>query len=216
MAEGKKSFIAYCEWIEIFEVLEDDEAGRLAKHLWRYVNDQNPVCDDKIVKISFTQIRNTLKRDLVKYNDFIEKQKINGAKGGRPQKPKKPKKPKPFSENPNKPKKADNDNDNDNDNVSVIDYKRIEESYSLYCEKLSQIKKLSDERKKHINARFREFDFDTIILVIKKVGESDFLNGKNDRNWKPDFDWIFKPTNFVKILEGKYDNKLQSKPRLVQ
>jgi hypothetical protein len=42
MAEGKKSFIAYADWLETFEELTDEEAGKLVKHLFRYVNDQDP------------------------------------------------------------------------------------------------------------------------------------------------------------------------------
>jgi len=112
MAENKKSFIAYADWIDIFEELEDDEAGRLAKHLWRYVNDLNPSTDDRMVKVSFTTIRNTLKRDLLKYKNIIDRNRENGKKGGRP------KKPSGLIGNPNEPKKADSDNDNVSDSVN--------------------------------------------------------------------------------------------------
>jgi hypothetical protein len=89
----------------------------------------------------------------------------------------------------------------------IIDYGVILENYHLYCDKLSKVIKLSDQRKKHIAGRFKDFDFDTITIVLQKVGKSDFLNGANDRLWKADIDWIFNPTNFIKIMEGKYDNK---------
>jgi hypothetical protein len=89
----------------------------------------------------------------------------------------------------------------------VINYNGILENFHLYCDRMSKVSKLSDQRKKHINGRFKEFDYITIIDVFKKAGKSDFLNGKNDRCWKADFDWIFNPTNFLKIMEGKYDNK---------
>lgn len=97
----------------------------------------------------------------------------------------------------------------------IIDYKSIVDNYHLYCEKLSKIQKLSDQRKKHIAARFKEFDMETIIRVLKTVGESEFLNGNNDRSWKADFDWIFNPANFIKILEGKYSKSKSDKVRLV-
>lgn len=67
MAENKKSFVLYTDLIHTFEELSDKEAGRLVKHLFRYVNDQNPECEDKIVKIAFEPIKRQLKRDLVKY-----------------------------------------------------------------------------------------------------------------------------------------------------
>jgi uncharacterized protein YdaU (DUF1376 family) len=94
----------------------------------------------------------------------------------------------------------------------LVNYKGVLENFHFYCDKLSKVERLSSDRKKHINARFKEFDYDAIIDAFKKVGKSDFLCGKNDRAWKADFDWIFKPTNFLKIMEGKYDNKPVFKP----
>lgn len=72
MAENKKSIIVYADWISKFEELEDDEAGRLIKHFFRYVNDLNPVAPDKITKISFIDIQNSLKRDLQKWEQTLE------------------------------------------------------------------------------------------------------------------------------------------------
>ncbi len=98
MAENKKSFVAYCDWLEVFENLEDDEAGRLAKHLFKYVNDLDPT-SDRLTEMLFIQIKQSLKRDLVKYEQYIEKQRVNGAKGGRP---KKTQKTQPFFQKPKK------------------------------------------------------------------------------------------------------------------
>ena len=42
------------------------------------------------------------------------------------------------------------------------------------------------------------------MKVFDLVLNSPFLLGENNRNWRADFDWIFKPSNFVKILEGNY------------
>lgn len=67
MAENKKSFVLYADLIHTFEGLEDDEAGKLIKHVLRYVNDLNPISDNKIVNIAFTPIKQQLKRDLIKY-----------------------------------------------------------------------------------------------------------------------------------------------------
>ena len=41
--------------------------------------------------------------------------------------------------------------------------------------------------------------------------ESDFLNGKNESNWMASSDWVMNPTNFVKILDGNYDNREKPK-----
>ena len=119
MAEGKKSFIAYCDWKETFEELSDEEAGRLVKHLFKYVNDEHPETSDKLTKMCFIPIQQSLKRDLDKYDKYIDKQKVNGSKGGRPKKnPAEPKEPKPLFKNPTEPKKADSVSVSVSDNVN--------------------------------------------------------------------------------------------------
>jgi len=105
MAKDKNSFIAYSDWGDIFDELEDVEAGKLVKHLFDYVRDKNPIAEDKLTKMMFIQIQQALKRDLVKYDKYIDKQSVNGKKGGRPKKnPTLSKKTQPLI---NKPKKAD-------------------------------------------------------------------------------------------------------------
>ena len=57
MAEGKKSFVLYADWLESFEDLTDEEAGKLIKHILRYVNDLNPEETDRITKAYFMTIK---------------------------------------------------------------------------------------------------------------------------------------------------------------
>ena len=67
--------------------------------------------------IAFEPIKTQLKRDLRKYDDYIDKQKFNGAKGGRPKKDETTQITQPFFP---EPKKAVNVNVNVNDNVKVV------------------------------------------------------------------------------------------------
>ncbi|MDB2611868.1 DUF6291 domain-containing protein [Gammaproteobacteria bacterium] len=117
MAQNKKSFILYTDLIHTVEQLNEEQAGRLFKHILGYVNDLNPQTDDVITKIAFEPIKQQLKRDLQKWDSYIEKQSLNGKKGGRPKKPKESEKTQAFSE---KPKKADSVNVSDSVNVNVI------------------------------------------------------------------------------------------------
>jgi hypothetical protein len=57
MAENKKGVLVYADWIDKFEELEDDEAGRLIKHFFRYVNDLNPEYPDRTTKLMFIDIK---------------------------------------------------------------------------------------------------------------------------------------------------------------
>ena len=59
----------YSDYNELFEELSDKDAGKLIKHIFKYVNDENPESKDPIVKISFIPIKQQLKRDLAKYED---------------------------------------------------------------------------------------------------------------------------------------------------
>ncbi len=64
--------------------------------------------------------------------------------------------------------------------------------------------KLTDKRKNALRSIFKEYDRETVEVVVQKVIASDFLA----REWgRVNFDWIFNKSNFIKILEGNYDNR---------
>ena len=91
-----------------------------------------------------------------------------------------------------------------------IPYEKIKEFYHSLCPNLPRVRVLSDNRKKTIRARLKQYggrlhDFEQLF---KKAGQSSFLNGDNNRQWKADFDWLLNEANMTKTLEGKYDNKL--------
>lgn len=81
MAKDKDSFVLYADQIHIFEDLTDAEAGRLIKHVFRYVNDQNPECKDRVVNIAFVPIKQQLKRDLKKWEGSRAKRSEAGKLG---------------------------------------------------------------------------------------------------------------------------------------
>ena len=85
-------------------------------------------------------------------------------------------------------------------------YQEIIDKYNSICKSLPKVMKLSDSRRKAINARLDKFSLEEIISVFEKAEQSNFLKGANNRNWKADFDWIMSDRNMAKILEGKYDN----------
>lgn len=90
-----------------------------------------------------------------------------------------------------------------------IDYARLLEFFNkcMQGKAINPIKAITDRRKQHIATRAREFGKNAIMTVIEKAAASDYLNGYHGgRAWKADFDWLFLPTKFPKILEGYYDN----------
>jgi hypothetical protein len=80
MAENKKSFVLYTDSKGLIDQLPDDIAGRLFKHIFAYVNDEDPVSDELILNIAFEPIKTQLKRDLVKWSNQTEQRRQAGLK----------------------------------------------------------------------------------------------------------------------------------------
>ena len=81
MAVDKKSFVLYTDSQGLINQLPDDVAGKLFKHIFAYVNDENPETDNILLKIAFEPIKMQLKRDLVKWEGKTEKKSESGAIG---------------------------------------------------------------------------------------------------------------------------------------
>lgn len=80
--EGKKSFVLYTDQREVFDELSDEDAGRLIKHIFSYVNDENPSTDDQLLKVAFLPIKTQLKRDLKIWDEKKQQRAEAGRKGG--------------------------------------------------------------------------------------------------------------------------------------
>lgn len=89
-------------------------------------------------------------------------------------------------------------------------YEKVKDLYHEICVSYPKVLKLSDNRKKTIAARFKEYDndIDKFKELFTKAEASDFLKGNNDRNWSANFDWLLNQTNMIKVLENKYENKV--------
>lgn len=104
----------------------------------------------------------------------------------------------------------DNNDNNENNDNKYISYVEIKDAFNNLCPSLPSIRTLSDARKKAIKARLKNYTVEDLKEAFRKAEASDFLKGGNG-NWHADFDWILKDTNLPKILEGKYDNKKQTR-----
>jgi hypothetical protein len=80
MAQDKKSFVLYSDSQGLINQLPDDVAGRLLKHIYSYVNDENPTTDELLLNIAFEPIKMQLKRDLIKYEKKREQWSEAGKK----------------------------------------------------------------------------------------------------------------------------------------
>jgi hypothetical protein len=78
MAENKKSFILYADLIKSIDHLTNEEKGILFNHLLEYVNDKNPILEDRLILTAWKPIEQQLKRDLKDWEVTIGKRSEAG------------------------------------------------------------------------------------------------------------------------------------------
>ena len=80
---------------------------------------------------------------------------------------------------------------------------------------LSEAVKMPSARHKAMGNRLKEDfggDLEQWRVYCQRIAASQFLTGKappgpnRDKPFKADLDWVLKPTNLAKIVEGKYDD----------
>lgn len=205
MAEDKKTIVIYSDWIKKFEALEDDEAGRLIKHLFRYVNDLNPVPPDRITALSFIDIENTLKRDLVKWEKRAERSRENGKLGGRPLTQKNLTKPKETHQVILEPGKPDSVNDNvsvneiNNNRSKKFDQFNFSREFELFWSKYPNKVGKKDTQKKF--SRLKEDQVKKILSTIDA-----FIN------YKP-FEAYTYPNPQTYINQERWNDELPEKKK---
>ena len=132
--------------LKILDLLKDEQVGLLTRAIYYYqLNGTLPANLDHVILLVIQPFINQFERDNVKYNGIVERNTINGKKGGRGEKPtpqivlpKQPSgligNPKQASANfgnPKKPKQADSDSVSVSVSVSVNDSDSVSDSVSV-------------------------------------------------------------------------------------
>ena len=107
-------------------------------------------------------------------------------------------------------KEKEKEKDIDKDTINSISSTEVQQIIntwnSLGLQNIKFIKN-NTNRYKMLNARIKEYGIDTFLQAVNNIRNSSFLKGQNNRNWTITFDWLIKPNNFIKVLEGNYDDK---------
>lgn len=82
----------------------------------------------------------------------------------------------------------------------------VEKWNSLNIQKIVCVKE-GTNRYKLLNARIKEYGIDNVLKAIDNINYSSFLRGQSKSNWIITFDWLIRPNNFIKVLEGNYSDK---------
>ncbi len=230
MAKG--TFVFYKSILESIEVLTENRVDIDAAMgaVVRYgVRGEEYNGDNAIVKCALLQAKPLIDADKAKtHRNGAPKGNINASKM-------KPKNNDSLNQNKHSLKK-NNDTLKKNNDTPIIDVdvdvdKDVDKNINLtikdamskqsfdaaaiqsYYNEQIQIKKarlrksaaLTDNRKGFIMARLSEYGEEKVKQVVDKAMDSRFLNYEAS-NAPVDLEWIMRPNNFLKILEGKYDN----------
>lgn len=86
-----------------------------------------------------------------------------------------------------------------------IPYEQVRQMYNDICVSLPKACKLTNERKRHIKSCFaQKFTAADFEKAFRTVQGNPFLRGENERGWHANFDWLIKPANLIKVIEGNY------------
>ena len=232
----KKSIIIYADCIAILEELTYEQAGRLFKAILSYVNEE-PVTEiegDLALKMAFKVLKNQIDRDTEKYVEKCEKNRAIAQKRWERIR----ENTNAYERKRTHTNVTDNDTENDSDSevtkvtnklpsslrsegsshgkADATQPKSFREKVLIYFNEkmagksIKPIKAITDgtKRSEYLKARVREHGRDAIFQMIDKAAGSQFLNGYNQKGFTATFDWLVLPNNFIKVLEGNYDNEL--------
>ena len=80
----KKSFVLYTDSAEQFEILSDEQAGKLIKAVFNYAENRIlPKFDDGMLIMAFSFIKGQIDRDSEKWEETRKKRAEAGRKGGK-------------------------------------------------------------------------------------------------------------------------------------
>ena len=192
MAENKKSFVLYSDYNEVFSELSNNDAGELIKHILKYVNDEDPVTENPIVKVSFIPIKLQLKRDLVKYEDKKEQWSEAGKRSAESRRLKKLNESNERSTESTNVKTVSTESTvtvNDTVTVNVInkiDYQALLET--LNKEFSRNFKLINKKVRSSYEARLKDgYSKDQIMDAINNCKINDYHKEKNYQYCTPEF-----------------------------
>jgi len=81
---------------------------------------------------------------------------------------------------------------------------------------LPQAQRSTDQRLRGLRLRLGEVGgIEGWQAMIEIIGKSPHLLGKNDRGWRASLDWVLKPANLTKIMEGNYVRPQTNRPNSI-
>ena len=95
------------------------------------------------------------------------------------------------------------------DTVCRTDIQRVTEQWNLlavYGIKPVNSIRSGTRRYDMLKARIRSYGIEKILEAVGNIKNSSFLCGGGQKGWTITFEWFVRPNNFIKVLEGNYDD----------
>ncbi len=223
MAKGKKSFVLYTDQFGIFEKLDDEQAGILIKHIFKYVNDETP-SGDFVTELAFESIKQQLKRDLKKF----ESKKLQWSEAGKKSAEARAKKKAESSTdstdvknvatvstvtvNDNVTVTVNDINNNNTQNTKVlVDWKKLLSTFNEITGKNCRV--VNTKTKNQLKARLKEgYTKEDIVHAIKTCFKEDYHVETNHKHLTLEFiTRADKLDKYVNITEKKVTPTLKLK-----
>ena len=82
------------------------------------------------------------------------------------------------------------------------------ETMAAHDAQIPQVRAIPPKSKRAaaVRARLKEYGKEALAKVVQNAAKSSFYNGGGSRGWVADFDWLFRPTNFLHVLEDTRAN----------
>ena len=214
MAE-KTSFLIYKDIFDEVQLLTIEQRGLLFTALFEYAISRNELqTNDLALKIIFSTMRKAIDRDTKNYERKCQVNRDNRNKGSTNVDDRQQSSTtatdkdmeNDMENEPNNESEPDNDFSPNGGASTSTDYQSIVNLFNSTCLSLPKVQKLTDKRKKKIKVLLKSYSIDDIASAFTKAENSDFLKG-NINSFQATFDWLIESGNFIKVLEGNYDNR---------
>ena len=199
--EELEPIIAFCEHIGLLQRRDDFIFSEAHKRRLQAVSDMRVTRAEagRLGGIKSGEARRLKSEANMKQNEPMLQANADSAKQNEPKESK---------------EKESKEKENDIAEKNPIPYDKIVELWNRVCVSFPKVVKLTDGRRNKMKVRLAEFSpkpeeyLSVCEALFHRVQASSFLCGDNHNHWQATFDWLFENgSNWVKVLEGNYDNK---------
>lgn len=91
------------------------------------------------------------------------------------------------------------------------------ETMAAHGAQIPQVRSIPPDSKRaaFVRARLKEHGKEALAKVVQNAAKLSFYNGGGARGWVADFDWLFRPSNFLRVLEDTRANAVPRSTNLI-